>query len=564
MKTLSILLLLLVLANVSVSAENAPVMLNGGFETDANSDGVPDGWQFKLGKANGSASLDDAVYKTGARSVKLKHTGAKGYVECITSARIKPLTHYEISLWFRTAGNSASPFVAVYIVDAKGKVLSAYHPATGQSAGWKSFSTRVTSPLKGTKIRINLRLMKAAEAWFDDIEMRPTGPSRNLVSAKQTPPVPVKQKVAAVKWKRAVYVAEEIQFSTTTGVRRCVKDASAHNGFSARIAPDAPPYFQCGWGFLSGNMRNIGKLLPGLSYELYVKVKVTKKGEGGTAFRTGVYNPKQRQYVAKDMRPELKNIKAGAWQVYKVGTFVLEPNQHTYVGPTRNQNNVSEIAVDNFFLTTGGKLSAKLLKEIAPLDEKATTFYFASPSRAATSIVLNDHESISIVSLFRRDPLKRVTENTFTGIVLDYELPGDKWKRVLVPVGPMGKAIQVGAALSLPWRDGKIDVVADSQAGRGRVCFKKFYLRLADYGGPNWKGRVTFALVQRDSLDTWVGAILSPLRDEFRASRISTARPDKDISGVDEITANALKSSARAYRKRRFMELLRKCVSADN
>ena len=549
------LVLLLTMAPVGAS-DDGPLVPNGGFEIDADADGMPDGWAPSRDQGQGAATFERSGAKAGQVCLKLNRTGGKRYVEANADIALAPLTRYAVSYWFKSAGKG-QPQIRFSLRGRKGQEVGTAYVHTPQSAEWALHEAEIVTDKGTVKARMNPRMLTPGTLWLDEIAIRRVGWFRDRICAEQVPPAPLAPAAASKAWAKRLHVYDEHTYHGTTGVKVSVKDPTAVNGLSARIAPDAPPYFQCGIALIPGTARGARDVLPGLTYTLFGVFRIKKNGEAGTAFRTGVYNGRLRRYVARDMQPPAKAVASDAWQTYNVGTFVLAPNQSAYAGPTKNQANIAEIALDHFFLTPGDKISERLLGDIRAVGDPAVRFYFAAEKTASCRLSLAGQGGITLAFLLRRDPLNRAHDDTFTGLVLDYPLADGGGKRVLLPVGVTGKQARPGGALPTPWRQAKIDEVLPEPTARVAVCYRKITVDLAKHAPSGWQGRVEVTFLQHNSLDTWAGVITDPLRDGLKVLGFRAAREKGDLSGFDEVSSNDLTNVAKDNRFKRFIERLK-------
>ncbi len=82
------------------------LLVNGSFETDADGDGVPDGWQRSIqGDAPGDVVLESGEAADGRRHVRIQFHADDGAIQArlIQHVPIKPGKVYEIAYWYRSA-----------------------------------------------------------------------------------------------------------------------------------------------------------------------------------------------------------------------------------------------------------------------------------------------------------------------------------------------------------------------------------------------------------------------------------------------------------------------------
>jgi len=562
MKRLLAILAVLIGSGILFGAQGAALPANGGFETDADGDGVPDGWQFKPPKGRGMPVLDAAQFMDGKRSIRLENKGDIGttYVECIQSVPVKPLVRYTFNSHYRTGDVLGSVAASLYLHDKKGKFLAVWHfYITKKTPDWTPFSKEFLTPMDAVELRLHLRQRAKGTVWWDSIEIREEGRMKQWLGPfqNQNKLVALKPGEAEKRRAKAAFVAEDSVFAVKSQ-DRCVKDETALDGFSARVPPDAPPYFYCSLKILDVHGRFFENIWPGLKYEICVKVRVKKKAELGTAFRCGVYDSNRLQYVIRDMRPDAADVPDNVWVTYVMGAFVAEKGRLAYVGPTGNQANISEIWVDHFFFVPADEASTKLCADIMKLGDKVAKFCFAGDTAASTAMLLDGDAALKLAYLLRPDPLGRAADDAFCGIVLDYALPDGGWKRVALPVGAVGRDIAAGKGPDFPWRSGRIDSVVRPEVKGAPGEYQTISIPLKKYAPDNWKGNVWVAFAQNNSLETWTGVIKAPLLDSMKALEFRRAADKGDFSGFDKKSSNYLLNSAKNSRKSKFFESLKK------
>ncbi len=174
----------------------ASLLPEGDMETDANSDGVPDGFTLLHG------NLDDGVFAEGFASVRLK--GPPSGLRRIASVETPPFpVRMGQTIALGTLTRSSSPSLKASIqwigLDARKKVLPGAPPAVPFSAqtDWKIARDALTlEPIPGIaeihylKARISAELSAGESLWIDDLRIeRASGPqpSRASVAARLSP-----------------------------------------------------------------------------------------------------------------------------------------------------------------------------------------------------------------------------------------------------------------------------------------------------------------------------------------------------------------------------------------
>ena len=181
----------------ATSATAAPnLVVNSGFETDADQDGVPDGWAWSW---QGTHSGDDAALVAAKQEPKVSfdEPRAEGGQRCLKVVVARPeddgvwtqeglvavpdVAIYRVSAWLKTAGaKGGTAQVGLVYLGADNKWLGAdYAALLVRDAGDWRHHTGYVKPPPGTQI-IRLRLWTNMNrsgpitAWYDDLGVEPT------------------------------------------------------------------------------------------------------------------------------------------------------------------------------------------------------------------------------------------------------------------------------------------------------------------------------------------------------------------------------------------------------
>jgi len=154
------------------------LLLNRGFELDANRDGTPDAWGFNGFNTAATATLDPAVAHSGQASVRIdgQPSARAGATVGLPDDQVDPAAVYLFSAWLKVDGTTASsPGTAARFtsVDIKGNVLeSDYRGVAPGPSDWRRHEWLVTFP-KDT-VRANVVLFHHGEgtAWWDDVSLQ--------------------------------------------------------------------------------------------------------------------------------------------------------------------------------------------------------------------------------------------------------------------------------------------------------------------------------------------------------------------------------------------------------
>lgn len=205
-----------------VTGPDKSVVVNGGFETDAN---APAGWELALKDgAEGSCAIDRNVIRDGKQSLRIAKTNGKGYVELRS---VKPVEVPARAFWYwrgyyRADDCTGSSLLFFRLEDEKGDV-SAHDDVPRSGWGWQGQAYLLNSP-PGEWNRRVLGLRPAKEArkfhlvvriygnpvtvWLDDLSF-PAPPWRINASPRlPEPPRYTLEEARAIIAKRPVASAE--------------------------------------------------------------------------------------------------------------------------------------------------------------------------------------------------------------------------------------------------------------------------------------------------------------------------------------------------------------------
>ncbi len=181
---------LLALAS-TVFAIPLDIIPNGSFEQDANRDGIPDGWQTAVYESPGQAIWDDAVARTGQRSLLIKDSANDAETAwnrkttrwvLKNQAEVKPGETVTAQAWIKTELTAGEARVTLaWFAENKWLREDSSERATG-SQPWTLRSVTAAAPEQAKFVSVYLVLNSGkGSAWFDDAQaVRGTTPPGNF------------------------------------------------------------------------------------------------------------------------------------------------------------------------------------------------------------------------------------------------------------------------------------------------------------------------------------------------------------------------------------------------
>ena len=159
---------------------NRNLITNGGFETDTNSDGMPDNWRVE-GQGASRPVLDKTVAYKGSRSFRLRNKAVATSAEFVTDVRVGPYNHYTLSAWFKSDNllPEAAPAVPsalrlkVEQLNQDGAVVATTHTSGySGSADWNRHFVgfRTLGTVKHVRVS-GLISGGSGTGWIDDVYM---------------------------------------------------------------------------------------------------------------------------------------------------------------------------------------------------------------------------------------------------------------------------------------------------------------------------------------------------------------------------------------------------------
>lgn len=146
---------------------------NASFETDADGDGIADGWQPNVhAGAEGHFELDRSEAHAGTASQRIVHSNASAewvrtsatdvpvrpeQVYCV-EGHVKATGGWTVILYEFPAGDGESTYISHTI-------------AAGQGTAWRRIGKAVTTKADTARVKLSLITLGAGEAWFDDFRL---------------------------------------------------------------------------------------------------------------------------------------------------------------------------------------------------------------------------------------------------------------------------------------------------------------------------------------------------------------------------------------------------------
>ena len=138
------------------------LLKNGGFEEDADANGVPDGWEGSVKR------VTDEKHAGAASACQEKKAPDHSIVmQWIT---VKPNTTYTLSGWIKTEAVAGGVGAQLYPYKFEGATGQRAETLAMGTTPWRRYVTTFKTG-KGTRGRINFRIWARGKAWFDDIQL---------------------------------------------------------------------------------------------------------------------------------------------------------------------------------------------------------------------------------------------------------------------------------------------------------------------------------------------------------------------------------------------------------
>jgi hypothetical protein len=91
------------------------------------------------------------------------------------------------------------------------------------------------------------------------------------------------------------------------------------------------------------------ELEPNTEYDVFARIRIAKKGNGGSAFWAGIYDAANGVGLGS-IQPPMTDIPDGEWHMYKLGTITPAQGQWVWMGPQNNSDNQDGLWLDYFEL----------------------------------------------------------------------------------------------------------------------------------------------------------------------------------------------------------------------
>ena len=157
------------------------LLVNPGFELDADGDGSPDGWKHSAVEG-GKMALDEEVKLAGERSVRLMGFSLKDRSDIDQVIPVTVGNRYRLSLRYKIGRYEATgfpgPFISAYFMDRSGKMLGNQMLVVGRGKpqGWKQLTKSVDAPIGAESLSFGAHFCRAiGAAWFDEMSVELAG-----------------------------------------------------------------------------------------------------------------------------------------------------------------------------------------------------------------------------------------------------------------------------------------------------------------------------------------------------------------------------------------------------
>jgi hypothetical protein len=162
----------------NIPDEYPATLQNGGFELDADGDGLPDGWFPADLNAEGPATFlwDGTVKRSGRRSAGLEYHGP-GRVAWLQTVTVTPGKTYRFEGDIKTNLIGGVAAYQIWFLDDLGGPIG--EPTTVKahtaSEGWTRDRLDVTAPADAAAVQIWALSMADGSVWFDNVRFGPPG-----------------------------------------------------------------------------------------------------------------------------------------------------------------------------------------------------------------------------------------------------------------------------------------------------------------------------------------------------------------------------------------------------
>jgi hexosaminidase len=150
------------------------LIVNPGLETDANGDGIADGWSSQIHTAEGAQggfALDTTERRAGATSQRIDHTNAGSAWVRVSQEPIRaiPGGRYKLSLWVKVA---APACIYLYEYRRGGlPVLTAFNAPLTIGDAWQQFTRTFTAGPDASYFKLSVIAQGQGSLWLDDVSL---------------------------------------------------------------------------------------------------------------------------------------------------------------------------------------------------------------------------------------------------------------------------------------------------------------------------------------------------------------------------------------------------------
>jgi len=114
----------------------------------------------------------------------------------------------------------------------------------------------------------------------------------------------------------------------------------ASDGFAIRFNNNHIEWC-CQWPYSPADLE------PNTDYDVFARIKIAKKGNGGSAFWAGIYDTINAVGLGS-IQPPMTDIADSEWHVYKLGTITPAAGHWVWMGPQNNSDNQDGLWLDYF------------------------------------------------------------------------------------------------------------------------------------------------------------------------------------------------------------------------
>jgi len=195
--------LVLALLFCTAPARAANLLPAPGFETDADGDGVADGWRPEIHQgAEGRFDLDSKVKVEGSASQHIVHSNASSEWVRVSVLDIPaaPNTPYRLSGHVRAAG----PWIVLlYEFPRSGNYLTHSIARGEKTDGWTSIGGAVRTGPEAHSFKVSLITCGKGEVWFDEFSLERLDEPPDLIAPELTEAPAIDGRIIDAAWRQA-------------------------------------------------------------------------------------------------------------------------------------------------------------------------------------------------------------------------------------------------------------------------------------------------------------------------------------------------------------------------